>query len=250
MALADRETNVKSRDTAIGTTKRESRLPLISLVLGILAFTGMMISIWAIFLYAPTDAVQGDAQRIFYIHVPMAWLAMLAFGVLAVASIVYLWKKDERWDWVARATAELGAVFTTLALITGSLWGRPIWGTWWTWDARLTTTLILWFLYIGYLMLRSYMGRTTAGARAAAVLGIVGFIDIPIIHMSVVWWRTLHPAAIVLNGSSPALPPEMLLTLIISLITFTLLYSFLMVQLYQLEKMQTLAQRLRATIEL
>src|SRR5437588_13118255 len=117
-------------------------------VLLVLTFIGMMISIWAIFLYAPTDAIEGQPQRIFYVHVPLAWLGMLAFGVLTIAGIGYLWSKDERWDWAARASAELGAIFITLALITGSIWGRATWGTWWTWDARLTTTLILWFIYL------------------------------------------------------------------------------------------------------
>jgi len=228
-------------------TSKSPALPIITLALGALSFIGMMISIWAIFLYAPTDAIQGQPQRIFYFHVPMAWIAMLASGVLAVSSVVYLWKKDERWDYVARASAELGAVFTTLALITGSLWGRPIWGTWWTWDPKLTATLVLWFIYIGYLMLRSYMGRTAASARAAAVLGIVSFIDVPIIYEAVNWWRGLHPSAQV--GVPGALPPEVVLTLMISLTTFTLLFSFLIVQLYNLEKMQTLAQRLRAIVE-
>jgi len=209
----------------------------------------MMVSIWAIFLYAPTDAIEGDPQRIFYFHLPSAIIGMLAFGIVAVAGIVYLWKKDERWDWVARAAAELGAVFLTFALITGSIWGRATWGTWWTWDARLTTTLILWFIYVGYLMLRSYMGRTPASARSGAVLAIIGFIDVPIIYESVNWWRTLHPQAVLPIGSAPQLPPEMLLTLVISFVTFTLLFTFLMVQLYQLEKMQTLAQRLHASVE-
>src|SRR5260370_32037339 len=172
---------------------------------------------------------------------------MLAFGVVTVAGIGYLWKKDERWDWAARASAELGAVFITLALITGSIWGKTTWGTWWTWDARLTTTLILWFIYIGYLMLRSSMGRTHASARAGAVFAIIGIIDIPILYESVNWWRTLHPASQV--GVPGALPPSVVLTLMVSLTTFTLLYSFLMIQLYQLQRMQTLAQRLRASIE-
>src|SRR5216683_1565864 len=196
---------------------------------------------------APTDAVEGLPQRIFYFHVPVSWIGMLAFGVLAAASIAYLWKKDERWDWLARASAEIGTVFITLALVTGSIWGRTTWGTWWTWDARLTTTLILWFIYIGYMMLRSYMGRTPASARSAAVLAIIGVIDVPIIYESVNWWRTLHPPAQV--GVQDALPPSVVLTLMVSLTTFTLLYSFLMIQLYQLQRAQTLAQQLRASIE-
>ncbi len=206
-----------------------------------------MISLWMIFIYAPTDAIEGNAQRIFYFHVPSAWIGMLAFGVLALSGTGYMVTKDERWDWLARAAAEIGAVFITLALITGSIWGRTTWGAWWTWDPKLTATLILWFMYIGYLMLRSYMGRTSASAYAGAVLGIVGVVDVPIIYLSVQWWRGQHPTAEV--GVPGALPPSVVLTLMVSLATFTLLYCFLMVQLYQLQKLQTLTQRLRASVE-
>ena len=247
MALANRDTQTERQDSSSGTRGRDTRLPLVSLVLLALTFIGMMTSIFMIFLYVPTEAIEGIPQRIFYFHVPIAWIGMLAFGVLAVASIGYLWKKDERWDWLARASAEVGTIFITLALITGSIWGRTTWGTWWTWDARLTTTLILWFIYIGYMMLRSYMGRTPASARSGAVLAIIGVIDVPIIYESVNWWRTLHPQAEV--GTPGALPPEVVLTLMISLVTFTLLYSFLMVQIYQLQKMQAQAQQLHADIE-
>src|SRR5436305_1608567 len=247
MALGNRDTQTERQNSTIGTPGQNTRPPIASLALLILSFIGMMTSIFMIFLYVPTDAIEGIPQRIFYFHVPIAWIGMLAFGVLAVASIGYLWKKDERWDWLARASAEVGTIFITLALITGSIWGRTTWGTWWTWDARLTTTLILWFIYIGYMMLRSYMGRTPASARSGAVLAIIGVIDVPIIYESVNWWRTLHPQAEV--GTPGALPPEVVLTLMISLVTFTLLYSFLMVQIYQLQKMQALAQQLHANIE-
>jgi heme exporter protein C len=247
MALAKRAATAEQEKANADANRREARFPVVSLVLGTLSLLGMMVSIWMIFLYAPTDAVQGQPQRIFYFHVPMAWLGMLGFVIVAIAGIGYLVKKDERWDWAARASAESGAFFITLALITGSIWGKTIWGTWWTWDARLTTTLILWFIYIGYLMLRSYMGRTHASARAGAVLAIIGIIDVPIIYESVNWWRTLHPPAQV--GVQDALPSSVVLTLMVSLATFTLLFSFLMIQLYQLQRAQTLAQRLRATIE-
>ena len=249
MALANRATQVERPGTGAKGTTRKAPLPLASLILGTLSFIGMMVSIWMIFLYAPTDAVEGQPQRIFYFHVPMAIVGMLAFGIVALGGIIFLWKKDERWDWAARAAAELGTIFITFTLITGSIWGRPIWGTWWTWDARLTTTLILWFIYVGYLMLRSYMGRTSGSARAGAVLAIIGVIDVPIIYESVNWWRTLHPTQVIALGESPQLPPAMLYTFIVSFVTFTLLFSFLMVQLYQLEKMQTRAQRLRAEVE-
>src|SRR5712691_5027065 len=258
MALANRTTGETRRSEVdrgrSGNSGRDPRragayraLSTTSLLLGALSFIGMMVSIWMIFLYAPTDAIQGEPQRIFYFHVPMAWLGMLGFVVVAIAGIGYLVKKNERWDWAARASAELGAFFITLALITGSIWGRTIWGTWWTWDARLTTTLILWFIYIGYLMMRSYMGRTHSSARAGAVLAIIGIIDVPIIYESVNWWRTLHPAQQV--GVAGALPNSVVLTLMISLTSFTLLFSFLMIQLYQLQRMQTMAQRPRASLE-
>src|SRR5436309_8760152 len=194
MALARQESNIGQRDTDISLPEKV-RPPLISTLLLLFTTLGMMSSIGLIFLYVPTDAIEGIPQRIFYFHVPIAWIGMLAFGVMAISGIAYLWKKDERWDWLARASAEIGAVFITLALLTGSIWGRTTWGTWWTWDARLTTTLILWFIYIAYIMLRSYMGRTPASARAGAVLAIMGFVDVPIIYESVNWWRTLHPQA-------------------------------------------------------
>ena len=244
MALAKHETGLEQRDAGHTSKRKDAHFPYISLLLGVLSFTGMLVSICMIFLYAPMDAVQGEPQRIFYFHVPMAWLGMLGFGVVAAAGIGYLITKDERWDWAARASAELGAIFITLALVTGSIWGETIWGTWWTWDARLTTTLILWFIYISYLMLRSYLGRTPSSARAGAVLAIIGIIDVPIIYESVNWWRTLHPAQQV--GVAGALPPSVVLTLMISLASFTLFYTFLMIQLYQLQRLQTLAQRLRA----
>jgi heme exporter protein C len=247
MALAKQETGVE-RQSATATTKRQApKLPVASLILGVLSLVGMILSIGMIFLYAPTDYIEGDAQRIFYFHVPIAWIGMLAFGVMTLGGIGYIVTKREQWDWLARAAAEIGAVFITLALITGSLWGRTTWGAWWTWDPKLTATLILWFMYIGYIMLRSYMGRTPASAYAGAVLAIVGVVDVPIIYLSVQWWRGQHPTAEV--GVPGALPPSVVLTLMISLVTFTLLYSFLMIQIYQLQKLQTQAQRLRASVE-
>src|SRR5260370_14519567 len=205
MALANKQTHIEQQAVQQGGSAAAVRLPIVSIILLALTTIGMMVSIGLIFLVAPTDAVEGLPQRIFYFHVPVSWIGMLAFGVLAAASIAYLWKKDERWDWLARASAEVGTIFITLALISGSIWGRTTWGTWGTWDARLTTTLILWFIYVGYLMLRNYMGRTAASARAGAVLSLIGVVDVPIIYESVNWWRTLHPSAEV--GVAGALPP-------------------------------------------
>ncbi len=184
--------------------------------------------------YAPTDRVQGIVQRVFYFHVPMAWTAYLAFLVVLVASIGYLWKRDLRWDAVARASVEVGLLFTTLVLITGSLWGKPIWNTWWTWDARLTSTLVLWFTYVAYVMLRAYTPDLERGARFGAVLGILGFLDVPIVHFSVQWWRGLHPTPVVVR-SDPQLPPEMQVTLLVSGIAMLLLYATFMAYRTRLE---------------
>jgi heme exporter protein C len=192
----------------------------------------MLATLWGALVYAPREAVEGDVQRLFYIHVPMAWVAYMAFGAVALASAMYLWRKEPAWDIVARSSAEIGLVFTSLVLVTGSIWGRPIWGTWWEWDARLTTTLILWVLYAGYLAIRSFAGVEQQGARFAAVVGIIAFLDVPIVHLSVSWWRTLHPQPIIVKplGESPALPDEMLFVIAIGLITMTLLYTCLLAQ--------------------
>jgi heme exporter protein C len=215
-----------------------SALPLATLVL-------LPLSMAAIFLYAPTERVQGPVQRIFYLHLPLAWVAYLAFFIVFLASVLYLWKRHPRWDRLALSAAEIGVVFTTLVLITGSIWARPIWGTWWSWDARLTTTLVLWFIYVGYLMVRSYAGDEQRGARYAAVLGIVGFFDVPIIHQSVTWWRTLHPEPVVLAQGGPAMPAEMLETFLLSMAAFTALFGWLLWERLRLEQTRAELRQLR-----
>jgi heme exporter protein C len=195
--------------------------------LGWLLLPLMVLDLYLIFLYAPRELVQGDAQRIFYIHVPMAWIAYLAFGIVAVASMAYLRTRSAKWDRLARASAEIGVLFTTLVLITGSIWAKPIWGTWWTWDARLTTTLILWFIYVSYLMLRNYATDEARGARYAAVLGIVGAIGVPLNYFSVQLWRTLHPGPVV-GPASEGLEKAMLFTFLYSLLVVTLLFLYLL----------------------
>jgi heme exporter protein C len=230
--------------------------------LGVLTALGMLVTIWAALIYAPMDTLTGNVQRIVYFHVPVAWVSFLAFFVVFIASIAYLVeyalgnrredtrmahrRRAVRWDRLAWACAEVGVVFTTLTLISGSLWGRPIWGTWWQWDARLTTTLILWFIYVGYLVMRSYMGRSDGGARAAAAVGIIGFIDVPIVYESVNWWNTLHPSQFVLEGQ---LPGPMALALMIGLATFTLLFVFLLIQVYKLHSLRAATDELRARVE-
>src|SRR3954463_5146017 len=175
--------------------------------------------------FTPLEARQGAAQKIFYLHVPAAWVAFMAFFLVAVASGVYLWLRDHRLDQFAESSAEVGVVFTTVVLITGPLWARPIWGTWWAWwDVRLVSTLFLWFIYVAYIVLRGAIEAPELRARYSAILGILGALLIPFIHLSVYLFSTMHPMPIVGKPSKPSLPNEMLLTLMISLFSFTLLY--------------------------
>jgi len=175
--------------------------------------------------FTPLEAKQGAAQKIFYIHVPAAWVAFLAFGLVAIASGVFLWLRDPRLDRFAESSAEVGVVFTTVVLITGPMWAKPIWGTYWAWwDVRLVSTLFLWFIYVSYIVLRGAIESPDMRARYSAVLGILGALLIPFIHLSVYLFATMHPMPIVGKPSTPSLPSEMLLTLFLSLISFTLLY--------------------------
>jgi heme exporter protein C len=175
--------------------------------------------------FTPLEAKQGAAQKIFYIHVPAAWVAFMAFGLVAVTSAVFLWLRDERLDRFAESSAEVGVVFTTVVLITGPLWAKPVWGTYWAWwDVRLVSTLFLWFIYLAYIVLRGAVESPGLRARYSAILGILGALLIPFIHLSVYLFATMHPKPIVGKPSAPSLPNEMLLTLMFSLFAFTLLY--------------------------
>jgi heme exporter protein C len=179
--------------------------------------------------FTPLEALQGAAQKIFYLHLPAAFIALyIAFPLVVLMSVLYLWLKDLRFDRIAEASAEVGVVFTTVVLTTGPLWGKPIWGTWWTWDARLTLTLFLWFIYVGYLVLRGAIDDAQMRARYSAVLGILGALLIPFIHLSVYLFRTLHPMPVVLKPSAPSLPPDMLKTLLLSFVSFAVLYVALL----------------------
>ena len=189
-------------------------------------------------LYTPLERMQGAAQKIFYVHVPAAIWAETAMILVGLASVFYLFLKDPRLDRFAAASAEAGTVFAAVVLTTGPIWGKPIWGTWWSWDARLTLTLFLFLLYVGYLLLRNAVTDPAERARFAAVLGICGMVLVPFIHFSVYMFRTLHPMPIVLKPSAPSLPPSMLLTWLLSLGVFTLLYVGFVIQRYALSHLQ------------
>ena len=203
----------------------------------------MLAALYMVFIFAPTDIETKNIQRIFYFHVPLAWVAFLAFFIVFVASIMYLWKRHKKWDFIASSSAEVGLVFTTLFLITGSIWAKPVWGVWWTWDSRLTSSLILWLIYLAYFIVRSYISEEQRRARFAAVVGIIGFIDVPIIAMAITLWRTQHPGPIIFEGG---LVTEMVWTLLVSIAAFTALYLLLFRQRFLMKQNEDALKRLKA----
>ena len=177
---------------------------------------------------SPADYQQGETVRIMYVHVPAAWMALFCYACLAAASAVAIIWKHPLSDLAAKATAPVGACFTFLALVTGSLWGKPMWGTWWAWDARLTSVLILFFLYLGYMALRGAFDSPARGARAAAILALVGFVNVPIIKFSVDWWNTLHQPTSVFKMDGPAIHPSMLAPLLVMALAYTAFYLWVL----------------------
>jgi heme exporter protein C len=184
------------------------------------------ISLYLIFLYVPSERIMGIVQRIFYFHVPSAWVGFLAFFVAFLCGIRYLARREARWDAVGNASIEIGVLFSTIVLVSGSIWARPVWNTWWTWDPRLTTTLVMWLYYVASLLLRQMVEDKERKARFSAVLSIVGFINVPVVFLAIRLWRTIHPVLFTTEGA--AIEPSMLLTLLSSLLSFTLLYFCLL----------------------
>jgi heme exporter protein C len=224
---------------------KETGIMRSNILLG-LSFVLMVASLYLVFVYVPTEKEMGIVQRIFYLMVPMGWLAMLSFVIIFISSILYLKTRQDRWDILGRSSAEVGIVFTTLALVTGSIWAKPAWGVWWDWGTpRLTATLVLWFIYLAYFMARSFATEESRGARFAAVVGIIGFIDIPIIALTIILPTLqepgLHPPTLVFQGG---LAPPMLLTLLVSLAAFTALYFSLLGQKVGLREVETEIDRL------
>ncbi|MCH8309349.1 MAG: cytochrome c biogenesis protein CcsA [Chloroflexi bacterium] len=201
----------------------------------ILSAALMVVTLYMVFMWVPTEQNLGVSQRIFYFHVPLGWIGMLSIMVVAVASFLHLITGKQKWDSLAYATAELGVIFASLILVTGSIWAKPVWGVWWTWDAKLTTTLILWFIYVGYLMIRAYGPSGSQGKRYASVIALIGAIDAPIIYKATDWWRTTHPERNVPSD----LDDRMLLTLLVGMVTFTVLYIYLLIERYNLRKSES-----------
>jgi heme exporter protein C len=207
----------------------------------------MLLAAGAIFLYAPADALQGPVQRIFYLHVSSAIAAYGCFAVVLVGGVIYLRNESVIADRFARSGALIGLLFTTVTLVMGMLWAKPIWNTFWTWDARLTSTLVLWIIYAGYLLVRRLAEPGRQGARLAAVVGIFGFIDVPVVHFSVTWWRTQHPGPIVVNN---ALPPEMLATFLFTLLCTLVFAAVLIAIRYRIETLLDAKLRIAEPIQI
>ncbi len=199
-------------------------------LLGGLAALALACGLVMSFAVAPREVTQGNVQRIMYLHVPTVLVAYLAFGVVLVASIVYLWRRADAADQVAHASAEVGVLFTGLTIAAGAIWGKPTWGTWWTWDARLTSVAILFVMYVGYLLLRGMIEDRERAARYAAVLGIIAALDMPFVHFSVYWWRTLHQPPSLLRPGSITMPPVIVAALLVNTAAFALLYAYFVVK--------------------
>ncbi|HHC08455.1 MAG TPA: cytochrome C biogenesis protein [Actinobacteria bacterium] len=187
---------------------------------------------------SPADAVQGELVRIMYVHVPAAWLAYLAFVVTLVGSVGYLVTRRFVFDRLAEASAEVGVYFTGLAIALGMIWAKPTWGVWWTWDARLTLTAIMFFVYLGYLALRRATAEPAVRARRAAVLGILGVVQIPLVHFSVVWWRTLHQPPTLIKPDKPSIEGTMLMALLAGIAAFTVVYGLLVARRMELARLE------------
>jgi heme exporter protein C len=208
-----------------------------TIVLGALAAAGLAALVVLGLFVSPPDYTQRDAVRLMYLHVPAAWVAYLAFGVTSLASALYLWRRtrSQAWDTLAGASAEIGVLFTGLTLVLGSLWGKPVWNVWWAWDARVVSTAVLFFLYLGYLALRRIPTEPAVRAKRCAIAALAAFVDVPVVHFSVNWWRTLHQQATVFNPAlNPTISGTMASALLSGVVAFTLLYLYLLERRYRL----------------
>jgi len=216
----------------------------------ILTVVWMIVALYMIFLYAPQELTMGEVQRIFYVHAPSGWTAGTAYFLVFLGSVGYLWKRSPFADELAYAAGEVGFIFCSCVLVTGPLWAKPAWGIWWTWDARLTLTFVLWLLFVAYLMLRSYVVHPGRASVLAAVVGIFGFVDVPLDYMAIRWWRTQHPQPVIAGGQGSGLEPRMLITFMVCVGAFHCLFSYLLRQRLRLGKARRELSALRRTLAL
>ena len=215
---------------------------LSSFLTGVSALS-IFVALYMAFIYAPTERIMGDVQRIFYFHVPTAWVGFFAFFITLAASIACLSTGDRKWDIIALSSVEIGVAFITMTIMTGSIWAKVTWNVWWTWDPRLTTSTILWLIYVSYLLLRNLVDDEARRARFSAVYGIVGFVSVPVTFMAIRWWRTIHP--IVLESEGFNLAGPMVTTLLFCIAAFTLLYFTILIHRVQLEQLSDEVEQLK-----
>ena len=227
---------------------QKSRRNWLGLVLAGLSAAAMLMALGMAFLYAPRETTMGDVQRIFYFHVASAWVGFFAFFVTFLAGVGYLARGNRRWDIVAFSSVEIGLTFITMTVVTGALWARPAWGTYWTWEPRLTISAVQLLIYIAYVMLRAAIDSPEQQARFASVYGIVAFVTVPLSWFAIRWWRTIHPD-ILTGGEGMAITSRMVHTLLVSLAAFTLLYANLLWQRMRLERAADALAHLRTRIE-
>jgi len=220
----------------------------LSLILFCAALVMVLWAWYAVFLQVPTERTMGVVQRIFYLHLSSAFVSFLAFFVVFISSVAYLLTRNPRWDWTAAAAAEIGIIFIAAVLISGPLWAKPTWGIWWTWDARLTTTLVLFLIYLAYLLLRYYTLEAERQARLAAIFGIIGFVDVPLVYMANRWWRTQHPQPVILGGQESGLDPRMWYGVLVTFVAMLTVGALVFLQRYRLEESRHAVSELRRAI--
>ena len=219
------------------------------IILAAVAILLVIASAYASFYIAPTEATMGVIQRIFYFHVASAWAGFTAFFVCFIGNLLYVWRRKQQYDWLGVSGAEVGLAFTTVVLITGPIWAHPVWGIWWTWDARLTSTFVLWLLYVSYLLLRTLVEEPDRRALLSSLFGIFAFIDVPLVFGAIRWWRTQHPQPVIMGGQGSGLDPTMKAVFFFSAFAMHVFMAFLIVERYALEKMQTETDFLAREVE-
>jgi heme exporter protein C len=218
-------------------------------IAGVLVVGLMAAAAYAAFFVAPVERTMGLIQRIFYFHAASAWAGMTAFLVCFVANLQYVWHRQQKWDSLAVSAAEVGVAFITVVLITGPIWAHPVWGIWWTWDARLTSTFVLWLLYVSYLLLRTLIEEPDRRALLSAIFGIFAFVDVPLVYGSIRWWRTQHPQPVIMGGPGSGLEPAMRKVFFFSVLALHALMVFLIAERYRLEKLRTEFEAVRREAE-
>jgi heme exporter protein C len=219
------------------------------IILGAASVLLVIAAAYAAFYVAPEERTMGLIQRIFYFHAATAWAGFTAFLVCFIGNLLYVWKREPKYDWLGVSSAEVGLACITIVLITGPIWAHPVWGIWWTWDARLTSTFVLWLLYVSYLLLRTLIEEPERRALLSAVFGIFAFLDVPLVYGSIRWWRTQHPSPVIMGGQGSGLDPTMKKVFFFSVLAMHILVAFLIVERYALEKLKSEVDILRREAE-